>query len=130
MTDAVESPLTDDEARTLVKLLARYCNHDFGHWDDWHVSMPRGDVYVTITNSLPPDWPAEAFHQVWPLTPSLPPKTPDDQPDTGAWHQRCADVWSRSGSQSGVSMSFDRGQGRREFVARLFPGAPSRAGLA
>lgn len=69
MTDEIGPRLTDEEARTLIELLARYCDHDLDQWDNWRLAMPWGNAFVTITNSLPPDWPAEVFRTVWPLPP-------------------------------------------------------------
>lgn len=84
MTDEIGPRFTDEEVRTLIELLARYCNHDLDQWDNWRLSLPWGDVHVTITNGLSPGWPADAFRQVRPLPAHLDERESDDRADTKA----------------------------------------------
>lgn len=59
--------LTDAELRELVRLLARYANHDLDQWENWRVETRHGPVYVLLARGLMPDGPQEAFTTVWPL---------------------------------------------------------------
>ena len=63
--------LSDDELRQLIRLLVRYCNHDLDQFDDWRLALPWGEVYVSITNALPPGHPRDAYTEVWPFAPKL-----------------------------------------------------------
>jgi hypothetical protein len=76
VTDEVGAQLSDEELRTLIRLLVRHCNHDLDQWNNWRLTLPWGEVYVSISNGLPPGHPREAYAQVWPYPPKLTP--PDD----------------------------------------------------
>ena len=71
MDDEVGLRLTDDEMRDLIRLLARYCNHDLDQFDDWRLSLPWGEAYVSISNAPAPGHPYDAYAEVWPLPPKL-----------------------------------------------------------
>lgn len=80
MTDEIGAQLSDEELRTLIRLLARYCTHDLDQRDNWRLALPWGEVYISISNALPPDHPREAYAQVWPYPPKLTP-APDTNRD-------------------------------------------------
>ena len=71
MTDELAERLSDDEMRQLIRLLVRYCNSDLDQFDDWRITLPWGEVYVSIANALPPGIPRDAFAEVWPLPSKL-----------------------------------------------------------
>lgn len=79
VTDEIGTQLSDDELRTLIRLLARYCNHDLDQWDNWRLTLPWGEVFVSIFNGLPPDHPRDAYAQVWPYPPRLMPQADTDR---------------------------------------------------
>ncbi|MGQ0845680.1 MAG: hypothetical protein ACT4QF_16280 [Sporichthyaceae bacterium] len=59
--------LTDEECRTLMSLLARYCWHHLDQWENWRVGDAFSDVYLTVTRGLPDGgWEREHFTTVWP----------------------------------------------------------------
>ncbi|MEU4241040.1 hypothetical protein [Actinoplanes sp. NPDC026619] len=61
--------LNDAELRDLVRLLARYAEHDLDQFDNWQIETAYGPVYVAISRELAPGWPAEAFAPIWPPLP-------------------------------------------------------------
>ena len=61
MTDEIGPPLTADEGRTLIDLLARHCTHTMDQWDTWHLALPSGDTYVLVMRGVPPGWPEQDF---------------------------------------------------------------------
>jgi hypothetical protein len=63
--------LSDDELRQLIRLLARYCNHDLNQFADLRLTLPWGEAYVSISNALPPGHPRDAYTEVWPFPPKL-----------------------------------------------------------
>jgi hypothetical protein len=71
MTDEIAERLSDDELRHLIRLLVRYCQHDLDQFDDWRLTLPWGEVYVSISNALPPGHPRDAYTEVWPFSPKL-----------------------------------------------------------
>ena len=71
MTNELADRLTDDELRQLIRLLVRYCQHDLDQFDDWKLTLPWGEVYVSISNALPPGVPRDAFTEVWPFSAKL-----------------------------------------------------------
>ncbi|HTJ69833.1 MAG TPA: hypothetical protein VL551_20015 [Actinospica sp.] len=68
MNDEVGPPLSDEEGRTLVNLLARHCAHGVDQWDNWRLTLPgESNFYVLIEHGTTPcGWPPERFYQVWP----------------------------------------------------------------
>lgn len=64
-------PLSAAESRELMRLLARFAEHDLVQWENWRILTTYGPVYVTLTRGLMPDWPDEAFTTTWPLPPHL-----------------------------------------------------------
>lgn len=40
--------LTDEEFRTLAKLLSRFAEEELDQWEHWRISTVYGDVYVDI----------------------------------------------------------------------------------
>jgi hypothetical protein len=83
MTDELAEPLSDDELRQLIRLLARYCNHDLDQFDDWRLTLPWGEAYVAISNALPPGHPRDAHAEVWPFPPKLADATRDADTNCG-----------------------------------------------
>ncbi|WP_344664552.1 hypothetical protein [Catenulispora yoronensis] len=71
MAEELTERLSDDEMRQLIKLLVRYCNSDLDQFDDWRVTLPWGEAYISISNALPPGVPRDAFTEVWPFSPKL-----------------------------------------------------------
>ncbi|SBT69178.1 hypothetical protein GA0070622_6297 [Micromonospora sediminicola] len=59
-------PLTDAEVRELVRLLARFASHDLDQWENWRVDTPHGPVFMSLSRTVPPDWPEDAFVPIWP----------------------------------------------------------------
>ena len=81
-TDDPGGPLSEAEFRDLVRLLARYAEHELDQWNFWKVSTSYGPVYVQLHRGLPSGWPDEEdrlFSTVWPLPAHL----RGDQPDSG-----------------------------------------------
>jgi hypothetical protein len=66
MDDEVGPPLTEEEGRMLVNLLARHCAHGLDQWDTWRLVLPTGDFFVVVDSAPPVGWLAESFYQVWP----------------------------------------------------------------
>ncbi|MFC7308160.1 hypothetical protein ACFQVC_28545 [Streptomyces monticola] len=59
--DAPDGPLADDEARQMLDLLHRYCEHDADLFDQWRIDSSRGPMYVTITDAPLPGVAADAY---------------------------------------------------------------------
>ncbi|GAA1965463.1 hypothetical protein [Catenulispora subtropica] len=71
MTDDVGPPLTPEEGRMLIKLLARYCTHNVDQFDTWRLSLPAGNFFIAIEDSgTPGGLPVEFFREVWPPRPT------------------------------------------------------------
>jgi hypothetical protein len=77
LDDVAGEHLSDDELRTMTRLLARFCAHDLDQSEDWRLETPHGTVYVSVTRGLPPGVSQDAFTRIWPLPPKL-----ADQTDT------------------------------------------------
>jgi len=69
--DPLGAPFTDDEARALALLLARYATHELDQFDHWVVETPAGEVFVQISNELMPGVSREVYQTIWPLPPKL-----------------------------------------------------------
>jgi len=77
MNDEVGPPLTADEGRTLLHLLARHCTHGVDQYDAWRLSLPAGNFFVVIEDSgTPGGMPPEFFREVWPPRATPPSATP------------------------------------------------------
>lgn len=77
--DAVVSDefFTDDDARDLARLLAKYAMHELDQFDHWIVETSFGPVYIEIANERPKDGRSAALYQtIWPLPPRLDPAAP------------------------------------------------------
>jgi hypothetical protein len=59
-------PMTDAELQDLVRLLARYAEHELDQFDDWQIPTTYGPVYMILSRALPHGWPADAFAPIWP----------------------------------------------------------------
>jgi len=74
MTQPVSAggPFTDDDARQLARLLARYAEHELEQWERWKVHAPGwGTVYVQLNVELMPGEDEMTYDTVWPLPPRL-----------------------------------------------------------
>lgn len=60
-------PLSDAEVQDLVRLLARFAEHELDQWENWRIDTSYGPVYALITRGRMRDWPDEAFTTIWPL---------------------------------------------------------------
>lgn len=70
-------PITDDDARALAGLLARWATYELDQFDRWKVETPHGPVYVQIALEELSGMAEEAYTTIWPLPPRLRP-TPND----------------------------------------------------
>jgi hypothetical protein len=62
------APFTDEDARQLAELLARYAAQELDQFETWQVETPHGSVFIFMASELPPGWPAaESFQTIWPL---------------------------------------------------------------
>ncbi|MEU4216177.1 hypothetical protein [Actinoplanes sp. NPDC026623] len=59
-------PLSDAELRDLVRLLARFAEHELDQFANRLLPTTYGPVYLAMTRSLWPGSPVEAFDPVWP----------------------------------------------------------------
>jgi hypothetical protein len=65
-------PLSDDDAREMARLLARYADHELDQFDHWSLTVPGwGMVYIAITLEKPSDMDESLYTRIWPLPPKL-----------------------------------------------------------
>ncbi len=64
-------PISDDDARALAELLARWATYELDQFDHWKVETPNGSVYVQIASELLSDVAEEVYTTIWPLPPRL-----------------------------------------------------------
>ena len=93
---------TEDDARELARLLAKYAAHELDQFDHWIVETSFGPVYVEIANELPRDGrSAASYHTIWPIPPRL---DPTHAPQTSwvvyRWQQGSRSEVGRFGSRS------------------------------
>lgn len=63
-------PLSDQEFREMVRLLARFAERELDQGDLWKFHTSYGPVYMLISRALPHGWPEEtdnSFTTIWPL---------------------------------------------------------------
>ena len=60
-------PLSDDEAREMAALLARFAAHELDQFENWRIETPQGPVFATLANELMPGLSSETFVTIWPL---------------------------------------------------------------
>jgi hypothetical protein len=60
-------PLSDPEFRELVRLLARYAEHELDQWDGWKFRTSYEPVYMFMSRGLGPGWHDDKFTPIWPL---------------------------------------------------------------
>jgi hypothetical protein len=60
-------PLSEAELRELIRLLARYAEHELDQWDSWKIHTSYGPVYMLMSRELLPGWKDQAFTTIWPL---------------------------------------------------------------
>lgn len=66
MTDDIGPPLSADEGRQLLSVLARHRTQGVAQFDAWRLSLPTGDFFVLIEDSgTPGGLPVEFFREVW-----------------------------------------------------------------
>lgn len=72
-SESAGGPLSDDELRTLSRLLARFAEHELDQFELWTVHKPGwGDVYIDVGLQMPQDGRGEsAYTRIWPLPPRL-----------------------------------------------------------
>jgi hypothetical protein len=58
-------PLSDAEFRELIRLLARYAQHELDQWDAWKFDTSYGPVYTIVSRGLGPGWHDEQFTTLW-----------------------------------------------------------------
>jgi hypothetical protein len=69
-------PLSNDEYRTLAKLLARFASHHLDQWDHWRIDTQYGSVYVDLSVKLREGYDESGYATIWPLPKHL---LPDDE---------------------------------------------------
>ena len=46
------TPMSDEEFRTMVKLLHRYAETELDQWEAWRLPTTYGDVFINVRKSL------------------------------------------------------------------------------
>ena len=79
-SDPLSAPFTDDDARALSLLLARYATHELDQFDHWVVETAAGEVFVQVYNERPASVAREVYQTIWPLPARLAQPMADDNP--------------------------------------------------
>lgn len=83
MNDEVGPPLTPEEGRLLLNLLARHCTHAVDQFEGFRLSLPTGNFFVLIEDSgTPGGLPVEFFREVWRSDPPSAESGPEPAPTT------------------------------------------------
>jgi hypothetical protein len=78
--DQLSEPFTDDDARALSLLLARYAAQELDQFDHWVVETPAGEVFVQVYNERPASVAREVYRTIWPLPARLAQPMVDETP--------------------------------------------------